>query len=99
MSARSALTPSGKCNGEAIADPPAHWPSRGAEAMREHERYIRVLWNGEPVALRCAERGAADERMCRLADFRRSLAAYVVGDFEAECRAGADCAGEQTKRY
>ena len=83
----------------ADAGPPAHWPSRGAGAMREDERYVRVLWNGEPVALRCAERGAADERMCRLADFRRSLEAYVVRDFEAECTAGADCAAGQTKRY
>ena len=60
-------------------------------------RYVRVLYNGTPLDLPCSAEG---EQLCRLDDFKASLAPYCSACFETEC-ASADQrgAGWGSKQY
>lgn len=63
--------------------PLAHWASRGEPSAADDGRFVRVLWNGEPISLPGT---AAGEEVLSLAEFRRAIAPYRVQDFERECR-------------
>lgn len=59
-------------------------PQRGVAPSADGGRLVRVLYNGHPLELPCSARG---DELCRLDDFRRMLAPYLVEDFAAECAA------------
>jgi hypothetical protein len=61
----------------------AHWASGGQPSAADEGRYVRVLWNGEPISL---SRAAPGEEVLSLAEFRLVIAPYRVQDFERECR-------------
>ena len=62
----------------------SHHACDGAAAETGSEgRHVRVLYNGRPVALRCAASGSD---ICYLAEFKRMVDAYSVRDFAAECK-------------
>jgi hypothetical protein len=55
----------------------------GAPGAQDEGRYVRVVYNGQPVRLACAP----DREVCTLAEFKAMLRRYVVEDFAAESRA------------
>lgn len=61
--------------------PLSHWARAGAPSASAEGRYVRVLWNGAPIRLT-----ASGEEVCSLADFRRAVTPFLVGDYECECR-------------
>lgn len=78
--------------------PAAFWPSYGATpARREEQRYVRVLYNGEPLDLACSAEG---QQLCRVADFKRMVSRYAVKCFESECTDASSSGGRaNAKRY
>jgi len=63
--------------------PLCHWASGGDPAAADEGRYVRVLWNGAPVRLACAE---SSDGVCTLADFKSMVAPLLVQDFSRECQ-------------
>ena len=69
---------------EDIASPRilSHPASRGDETVQEEGRYVRVLYNGQPVEMVCSH----GSDTCSLADFKQMLKHFCVHDFEEEGR-------------
>ena len=73
-----------------------HWASKGMPSAADDGRYVRVVWNGQPISLRNAEQG---QEVVSLADFRRLVEPYRVIDFERECRPAAPPRPHETEDH